>query len=361
MTLELTNFKCFLSKEVNFKNLTILCGNNSSGKSSVIQSLLFLRYSLEEIRNNNSIIPLNGPFNIYLGTTDGLINHKSDSDQIIIKLIENTKSITANYQLNLYNSDLNVNLKSLQENEKCILGEDKFYYLNAERIGPRIVNNLKTLKYNHVGWQGEFTAQILSLENGYFKIDEKRLFVKETPTYIKDQVNLWLSYITGGVKVKANIDPKTLSSQIQLANDISTDFRTATNLGFGVSYVLPIIVNGLICEENSIFIVENPEAHLHPSAQTKIGKFLAMLSSCNIKVIIETHSEHIINAIQVEIANSQLNIDDVKINFFSQKDNEINIQEIDINKDGSLTEWPKNFFDESQKSYVDLLKARKNE
>lgn len=330
MTLELTNFKCFLFKEVNFKNLTILCGNNSSGKSSVIQSLLFLRYSLQEIRKNNSIIPLNGPFNISLGTTDGLINHKSNSDQITIKLIENKKSITANYQLNLYDSDLNINLNFFQEDKECILGQDKFYYLNAERIGPRIVNNLKTLKYNHVGWQGEFTAQILSLENGYFKIDEKRLFDKGTTAYIKDQVNLWLSYITGGVKVKANIDPKTLSSQIQLANDISTDFRTATNLGFGISYVLPIIVNGLICEENSIFIVENPEAHLHPSAQTKIGKFLAMLSSCNIKVIVETHSEHIINAIQVEIANLQLSIDDVKINFFSQKDSKINIQEIVI-------------------------------
>jgi predicted ATPase len=108
-------------------------------------------------------------------------------------------------------------------------------------------------------------------------------------------------------------------------------------------------------------IVENPEAHLHPSAQSKIGKFLAMVANSDVNVIVETHSDHFINGIQIATAMNEISTDLVTINFFSQDDNSTQpkIDSISINDKGELSEWPKGFFDQTQIDFVQLFKIRK--
>ena len=116
-------------------------------------------------------------------------------------------------------------------------------------------------------------------------------------------------------------------------------------------------------------IVENPEAHLHPSAQSKIGQFLAVIALSGVNVIVETHSDHVINGIQIATARRTISKEYVTINFFSKGENQQAenqtknrqpiITEITINEKGELSRWPKGFFDQTQIDYVKLLDLRR--
>ena len=81
---------------------------------------------------------------------------------------------------------------------------------------------------------------------------------------------------------------------------------------------MPILVNGLVAQKGSIFIVENPEAHLHPKAQSNIGLFLGYLAMQGLNVVIETHSEHVINGIRKILINRDFDLGEVNILFFKE-------------------------------------------
>jgi predicted ATPase len=134
-----------------------------------------------------------------------------------------------------------------------------------------------------------------------------------------------------------------------------------TNVGFGISYVLPIIVNGLLAKENSIFIIENPEAHLHPGGQSRIGRFLAKVAASGIQVIIETHSEHVLNGVKIECLTGSIPSNDVVINFLSRnkETKDLNIQSIGITESGDLTKFPRDFFDQVQQDMAESFRLRK--
>lgn len=93
------------------------------------------------------------------------------------------------------------------------------------------------------------------------------------------------------------------------------------NVGFGYTYILPIIVSGLIAQKGQILIVENPEAHLHPKAQSEIAKFLALVASCGVQIYIESHSEHILNGLRISTLIDSIDItkDDVQIFYFIEE------------------------------------------
>lgn len=165
-----------------------------------------------------------------------------------------------------------------------------------------------------------------------------------------------------GVSVSASYDINTLSSQIRIDNGYTSgESSIATNIGFGISYVLPIIVSGLIARKGSYLIVENPEAHLHPSAQSKIGRFLSLIAQAGVKVIVETHSDHFINGVQISCATGEINNEDVTINFFSHVEpkQQPKLESISINKLGELSSWPKGFFDQTQVDFAQLFNIRR--
>jgi predicted ATPase len=165
-----------------------------------------------------------------------------------------------------------------------------------------------------------------------------------------------------GVSVTASYDINTLSAQIKISNNYTIGESTiATNIGFGISYVLPIIVSGLIAKKGSYLVIENPEAHLHPSAQSNVGRFLSVIAKSGVKVIVETHSDHFVNGIQIAAALNEISNDEVTINFFSHEkvDNQPKLESISINQKGELSLWPKGFFDQTQIDFAQLFKIRK--
>ncbi len=380
MVLEIENFKCFTNKAIKLNKLSVLAGANGGGKSTVIQALLFLRRTIEHCakwvgeeenryyydKTNGLNVELNGSYCLALGTSDLIIPKENPStDFCAIGFSDSKESFQIVYNID---GESNLWLKPEEVHNKMpnnpSLFMQEFYYLNAERLGPRITQSVKFFDYPNAGYQGEFVAQLISdtKSNYKFEVAENRRNRNSKSKRLEQQVNAWLNDLMPGVSIIANYDKSTHSAQIRVYNYYTKgDTTIATNIGFGISYVLPIIVTGLIAKENSIMIVENPEAHLHPSAQSKIGQFLAMVANAGVNVIIETHSDHVVNGIQIACVKNEISYKDVTINFFSQKEGfkQPEIESISISEKGELSSWPKGFFDQTQIDFAELFKMRK--
>ena len=380
-SIHIENFKCFTSKVIPINQLTILAGANGGGKSTVVQAILFLRRTIEHCGEwkketnyyhydapNKLNVELNGPYCLALGTSNLIIPKNTSPDFSAIEFSCDDK-MRESFQV-VYDIDDKINLwltpvevhNKMPFNKSIFIQE--FYYLNAERIGPRINQGVKFYDYPNAGYQGEFVAQLISdTDSNYkFEVDKLRRHPNSKSKRLEQQVNAWLNELMPGVSITAVYNPETHSAQIKVDNDYTRGQATiATNIGFGISYVLPIIVTGLIAKKDSFMIVENPEAHLHPGAQSKIGKFLSIIANSGVNVIVETHSDHVINGVQISVAKKDIETDKVTINFFSQNefDKQPQVESISINSKGELSKWPKGFFDQSQIDFAELHKYRK--
>ena len=380
--LKIKNFKCFKDVSIELNKLTVFAGGNGNGKSTAIQSLLYLRRTIEhcgkwyshndekfyDYKDVNGLnVELNESYCLALGTNESVLPLNSSEFIVTLGISSRDETFSVNYEV----GDKKELFLTPQDVENTVdkfeaIFANSFYYLNAERIGPRVKQAVKFYDYPNTGHKGEYTAQILGDTNFSYKYevpDSRRFNGFESPR-IEQQLNAWLSYILPGVKVTASYDLNLMTAQIKVENKFTKNEPVfATNIGFGISYVLPIIVSGLIADRDSFFIVENPEAHLHPYAQSKIGEFLSIIAESGVRVIIETHSDHLLNGIQLAVASKKIDKNSAVINYFSvdKEFDQPHIQPIEINQRGELSAWPKGFFDQSQRDFAELFKLRKDD
>jgi predicted ATPase len=184
--------------------------------------------------------------------------------------------------------------------------------------------------------------------------------IEPKSTLLLPLVNKWLDSICPNVLV-TSVPVGNMNYQIKLTGSSNKSPMLATNIGFGISYALPIIVTGLIAKRNCLFIVENPEAHLHPKGQSNIGYFLGKVAEAGVKIIIETHSEHVVNGLRRAILESNsLKANDANIYFFNGFDSKQSskVELIGIDEDGSLSKFPKDFFDQVNQDLSEIIKLR---
>ena len=356
--LSIKGFKCFSNTTVKFNNLTVLVGANGYGKSSTIQALLLLKQAMD----NSSNILLNGIYGLELGTVSDIVNQNTPLSTIEVgfKDEDNDKTLV-NCVLDIQDKieDLVVDYTLKKESFCRWFSVLQFYYISAEREGPRTSQKLFPMEFLHCGTRGEYTAQVLGTNAGMTKIDTSRMYPNSKNPYLNFQVNEWLSFMFPGVKVSANVDTKLLRAAVRVSNQYAVNDVQSTNMGFGVSYVLPIIVDGLVAEKGSTFIVENPEAHLHPAAQTSIGWFIAMIAYSGVNVIVETHSDHVIDGIQLFGLSNKEWLSSVLINNYGLKDGMPLVTPISFDENGDYSEWPEGFMDQTQINYMKKLKIQK--
>ncbi len=376
------NFKCFIDTEINLNKLTVFAGGNGNGKSTAIQSLLYLRRTIEhcgkwysykddkyfDYKETNGLnVELNESYCLALGTSDSVLPLNSSALSINLGIISNDEEMIVCYDVS-DETELHLTPDSVKNttDKYGSIFMQSFYYLNAERFGPRIKQSVKFYDYPNTGYKGEFTAQLLgdTSFSYQYEVPKDRRFENTKSPRIEQQTNSWLDYILPGVKINAQYDANLMTAQIKVSNKFTNGEPVfATNIGFGISYVLPIIVTALIADYDSYFVVENPEAHLHPFAQSKIGEFLAIIAMTGVKVIIETHSDHVLNGIQIAVAKKKIDSKDVTINYFSNNPDleQPDISSISINEKGELDKWPNGFFDQTQRDFAELYKLRIND
>lgn len=380
--IEIRGFKCFRHACFDLNRITVLCGSNGSGKSSVIQSVLLMRLAIEnalpvkenQYYYNDSVIvrvPLNGAYELSLGVVDDIVNSAQLELRIGDYLFQIDNSKNADMQ-----DVLPLQLRKDPDIHADCIGMKAFYYLHAERLGPRYISDCRSGAFLNCGCKGENTAYVFATyETGFFKVDKRRRHPGTPTDNFRMQVDAWLDYICPGITLMVESAGK-LNSQIRLRNkNLNNVNSAATNIGFGISYLLPVLITGLIAEEGTMFIVENPEAHLHPQAQSRLGYFLGFVAGSGVRVIVETHSEHVINGIRrvCLTPSCALNTPDVNIYFFDagefgtkstaddQPENEATSKLITIEPNGDLSSFPVNFFDQTRQDLLEIIKlSREN-
>lgn len=368
--IKLTNFKCFENIELELKNLNVLSGINSMGKSTIVQSLLLIRQSFESDSLDKGFY-LNGDYT-QIGTGKDLMFFNAKKDEVKIELLNNQKekiewvldfARDANYLC--VNSEKSNGLDEIGKKELNFLN-DNFEYVSAERIGPRksyLMSDFNVSFRHTVGVTGEHAVYYL-LKYGPEPLANDNVLLSDSNN-LMEQVDNWMSQITPGVKLNVN-DMKQadlVCLQIRQEENAATmgtvmDYKPV-NVGFGISYVLPIIISLLKAKKGDMVILENPEAHLHPKGQRKIGELIARAAQGGSQILIETHSDHILNGIRLAVKNNLLDRENVKLFYFGLKDeNNITYHMVDspeIDSKGGLNFWPEGFFDEWDNALIELL------
>jgi predicted ATPase len=366
-TLKLTAFKRFTEREFSLGKFNLLTGINGSGKSSVIQSLLCLRQSYESGALGRSYLAINGRL-VELGSGQDVFSADSSSDVLAIDLGGETETFVAHVH---YTPDLATMYRLPLDSAPQLPAElgifnACFNYLTAERLGPRKMSPILAERQNEwdVGKSGEHAPLIVASEARERRLENETVLLSDrggdTLPFLKFQWIAWMAAIFPGFDAQATIDYVTdyvrmLYSLDRIAGTESALVVKPVNAAFGVSYVLPIIVAGLVAEPNSLLLVENPEAHLHPAAQSRIGEFLARVACGGTQVFVETHSEHVLNGALRIVKQKLLSSDDFGV-FFLEKARTAAAPSDRINVDSSadLARWPVGFFDQLDKDLQDL-------
>jgi predicted ATPase len=268
------NFKCIEKEELEFRNLTILTGENSSGKSSVIQAIL-----LAGNHPNLVATPFNSDLRQYLlslGDTNSLVNKYQNAKEYHIKVkMDNFDPI----ELKVSKVDSNtINLGIEQFSfPNPLIYPDNLTYLNADRDRIRNINTLiKELKnFRYFQIDGKLIA-------GYFYLNKTNriedYLIKDRSEYtLEAQVNFWLKKITGIENIELKTEEIT-PAQVKASYDIDGLTFTPENVGIGISYLISILVACLSAKKGNIIIIENPEIHLHPKMQMKLADFILSLA-----------------------------------------------------------------------------------
>lgn len=362
--LNIKNIKCFTDLSLELEKLNVLTGLNSAGKSTVIQSLLLLRQAYD-MNSISSGLHLNGDL-VTIGTGYDLLNRDSGEDIIEIKIECEPESYCWKYAYNK-NSDYqrlcesNVEGKSFKN---INLFKPTFAYISAERLGPRRFYQQsyhKVMEKNDVGRSGEFFADYLVERGLKDKVTNPYIlnfFKSKTSELLIYQMQAWLSEVSPGIRL--DVEKYNDAGIVNMKYGVSTETFSPINVGFGISYVAPIVLSLLKAQKDDLIILENPEAHLHPKGQRKMGELISLAARGGAQIIIETHSDHILNGIRLSVKNNIISKDDVRLNYFFQEKQDgkrVIHKKLSpaILANGRLSSWPEGFFDEWDKAIAELL------
>lgn len=379
-SLEIKNFKSIKSKYFPLRNLNVVMGMNGQGKSSFIQALLLLRQS---DKLSAGILKLNSGDNglVNMGTTrDARYQYSKEDENLSIALqFQGTDPycMEFDYEIgtDIFKQKNRISEYIIQHQEEALFS-NKFQYLNAQRIEPKATNSgsySSVMDANDLGKYGQYTAHYIELRgnepiafNNVLHPDSKTIDEFTGNEIINNslinQINLWLGEISPGVNVKTT---KVTSDLILLEyaftqpNFGNTNYFKPENVGFGISYALHVVTALLKAQPGDLVIIENPESHIHLRGQAELGKLITLVALNDVQIIVETHSDHIVNGIRVGVKENPVLKDKTILFYFEKvvKESEqySEITNIEIDHRGELSEYPKNLLEEWSNQLLKLL------
>ena len=404
------NFKSWQdTSKLQFAPLTGLFGANSSGKTSILQMLLMLKQTVEQPSDWNEPLYFGDEKSLVnLGNFDAVIHkHKQD---VSLNISVSWKSSTVT-DINKYIRFHNLKFPSHVEMLPPSQGDrdrseeisfstniaptamNNFYYetdlyrLNVEQpdlfrcyglrggqtqtveISSRFeeafenlfsrilyLGPLREYPRRHYPWEGDHPK-------GIGQYGEKTISallsgrIRRLPT--DEQIPKWLQRLD-------LID----SYDVQPVSDTGGDYELLvkqhkegpqvplTDVGFGVSQVLPVLTLCYYAPEGSILILEQPEAHLHPKVQSELADVLIdVVKNRNVQIILESHSEHLILRLMRRIAEEQISADDTALYFCQINDGTSEIERLNMDEYGNIRNWPQDFFGDATGELIKKTKA----
>ena len=364
--MQIENFKSLKKLSLPLEKLNLFFGMNGMGKSSVIQSLLLLRQSFwENLKSNLNYLHTNGDL-IRLGTGKDIFCQSAGEDEIRFYVQYKQKKYDCKYrydglmdfdndQLERMNADLN------EEYDVSLFG-GKFSYLGAEHLGPQKQYSVEKWRKNGItrfGTAGEFVVPFLAVEGERFKVPDVLCHPMGKTNYLTDQISAWMAEISPGIRMTAELLPLIEKARLTISYSgerlVSEPFLPV-NVGFGIPYVLPLIAELLVSDNNSLLLIENPESHLHPKGQTMIARLIALAAENGCQIICESHSDHVINGIRVAAKQGLINNESIGVSFFIKNENqETKVCNIYVDSKGNLSDYPSGLLDEWGILMTDLI------
>ncbi|MGW0942464.1 AAA family ATPase [Streptomyces sp. NPDC002623] len=371
-SLTLTNFKAFAHQELRLAPFTLLTGLNSSGKSSVLQSLALLRQSYESgdlapVGGSEAGLLLNEEL-VQLGIGQDVRHESYDETGPYITLA--VRGDEASMQWNAVYEREADHLKLLPDEERggcepsrCLptLFGPGFQYLKADRVSPQVSyprSHHAVSTRGFLGAHGEHTVNYLRAHQDD-PVESSALLVRDAASAtLLGQTEAWMQKLCPGVSLEAagidGTDTVRLSYRFGTGVSQSNRYRP-TNVGFGLTYVLPIVVACLSAKPGSLILLENPEAHLHPQGQTWMAYLASAAAASGAQIVMETHSDHVLNGLRLRVKQELLSTDATAVHYFRRKDQTSEVVSPVVGPDGRLSEWPEGFFDEWENSLDQLL------
>lgn len=368
----LRGFKCFSEEtHISLKPITIMYGKNGRGKSTLSQSLLLLGQSMRRSNSLNQLIINDGY--VHQGFFDELINQDSHDRSFEVFIESDThESVSVRFEAiekfpemgalvsqkvngketfeymsgsgdGSSSTDEGAELSSGVTSDNAILqGLKDAIYISADRNGP--VNEAKYV-YTQPGGVylspvGDNIINVIA-EQGHEFIHE---------------LERNLSTILSGASISINF----ATDKIELGLNSCSGGKTMRpiNVGFGYSYVLPVVVAAMMAKPGSLVVIENPEAHLHSGAQSRLAKFLIESALSNgFQLLLETHSDHVINGLRIAAKYGIIKPAESIILHFSHSEDKSTptIREISCDSHGNLSEFPDDFMDEWTRQLLELM------
>lgn len=338
--IQIKGFKCFDSVDLELNNLTLLAGQNSKGKTTVIQALLAM------MQDGNN--PFRGEY-MNIGEPKELENVIVGSRKI---------EISVSYEIN---EVVKKEAKIIENGKVAIEGDGaskdiKAVYCSADRIGVEDTYEKYLGDEIIIGKNCEYAFHYLSEHEGdSWNIENDFIFDEESKLTFGGQVNYWLEKIIGYWVTAKKIDQteriRVLYNNKQLYKEVRPK-----NVGTGVTYIAEVIIAALSCKKGDLLIIENPEIHLHPSGQGELIQFLSYLAQWGVQIMIETHSDHIYNGVRKGIRLDWIENENVGIYFFTQREDGCTVPvKIPVDSEGKVLGHEDGLFDQIKKDLDVIL------
>lgn len=407
-SLQLTRFKAWKDTgTILLKPITMLLGTNSSGKSSLIQSLLLLKQTVQSpdraMQLNLGGDEASDLFNF--GGFDDVLKREADSlrefsiafsfqqagvglptvsrinhgqfscryrqtasggpviQELVIADAEQrfraARREKGNYAVYV-NDEARPRVKGPQLTpERSIalpaaaiaalssegaIAEDISLALRRELENINYLGPLRRRPERDYAWNRSTPGQIESDGNRAIEILlASSLERDEGQNALLQGVSYWLNKMKVAEKLEIRQFGRSARYEIRIHKDgVAANLR---DVGIGVSLVLPVLTAGYFAPEGSTVILEEPEVHLHPLAQSVLAEYFVTLSQTrNIQFIIETHSEHLFRRMQTLIARKEIAADSVASLFVERKGEDAMLRTLEVDEFGRVTNWPQYFF-----------------
>jgi predicted ATPase len=328
--ISIEGFKSFVNTTLNLNKLTLLTGLNSSVKSSVIQALRMLERASKT--GGSFLLPGHGSIEELKNTFAEQISLEAVNDQDkLLSLAVSSAGVFA---------------------RKQSFDFPGVIYISASRFGPRTsipIYNDSSAR-GKLGENGENVLQCIEQHENTV-LDERLRHPNSEGDTLGYNIRGWLSVISPNVEFVGRLERITDSSYATF------DGHRASNVGFGLSYTLPVITALLVGTviPDSLVIVENPEAHLHPKGQTEMARLIALCSQVGAQIIVETHSDHLFDGIRIAARQYKM-ANEIQIYWFElDKNKNTLVYSPALTNDGRIDEWPEGFFDQFEINSSQLI------
>lgn len=352
-------YKCFEHLKIPVAPLTVFSGYNGAGKSTALQPLLLLAQAakLGDLLSDGipHDMPLNGEL-VRLGTAGDVIRSQSQGRTVRFELLNSDESVRFDCKGEPGRRNLRI-VQKVGDSEKLESPLARLVYLSAFRGGADDAfpcPDRSDGQAPDVGVDGRF-ASYWYHELADSDVNAAKCCPGNLSVLFRKQVDAWLSCLAPGAG--ANVFPLSHVSRMALQFRLSDvgEWRRPANVGYGLTYSFPIIVSLLAASAGDVIVIDSPEAHLHPKAQSFMGRMLATVAASGVQLFVETHSDHVLNGMRLAVKEGVLLPRDLSLLFFAgSTEGNHGVTSLQIDANGQINEWPEGFFDQGEKDLSQL-------